>query len=140
MAVRVMCGWSRWKDRIGGLSWPERATAVLCLLSGLNLFGLLLTAGAGLAFNAVPLSTHHFKTALLLTLIAVLAAGWTRAERIGVPVSSRLQSALCLFVMLTLLYTLPPRSAPTSGDVIPARYLPLSILREFNLDLDEFPG
>lgn len=135
-----MYGWHRWTDRIGGVSWPERATAALCLLSGLNLAGLLLTAGTGLRIHTVPLSTSHFRTALLLTLISVLAAYWTRAGRIGVPVWSRLQSPLCLFVLLTLCYTLPARSAPASGDVLPARYLPLSILREFNLDLDEFPG
>lgn len=132
--------WHRWTDRIGGLSWPERATAALCLFLGLNLCGLLLTAGTGLRIDAVPLSTSHFRTALLLTLMSALAAYWTRAGRLGVPVSSRLQSPFCLFVLLTLVYTLPPRSGPASGDIMPARYLPLSILREFNLDLDEFPG
>jgi hypothetical protein len=45
---------------------------------------------------------------------------------------------LLLFLAIALVYLAPGRK-PENWDALPARYLPLSILREFDLDLDEFP-
>jgi len=44
-----------------------------------------------------------------------------------------------LFLACFLVYNLNGREI-SSGDTLPSRYLPLSIIREFNLNLDEFPG
>ena len=44
-----------------------------------------------------------------------------------------------LFLVVFLVYNLNFRET-SSGDTIPTRFLPISILHEFNLDLDEFPG
>jgi hypothetical protein len=46
--------------------------------------------------------------------------------------------SLWLFVMVGLVYLANGRPIP-SGDTLPARYLPFSLLREHNFDLDEFP-
>lgn len=116
----------------------RRAASILCVLSGLNLLGVLLTARRGVTIGSIHLFTHSLRTALLPVFVSTLAVDWARGKRTGIRASSRLQSPFCLFVLLALLYTLPVRSAMPSGDVIPARYLPLSILREFNLDLNEF--
>lgn len=43
-----------------------------------------------------------------------------------------------LFISVTLIYSTGGR-LDVIGDSVPARYLPFSILREFDLDLDEFP-
>jgi len=47
-------------------------------------------------------------------------------------------TALRLFIMAFVVYNANLR-AISSADTFPARYLPISILTEFNLDLDEFP-
>ncbi|MCP4674540.1 MAG: glycosyltransferase family 39 protein [Deltaproteobacteria bacterium] len=48
--------------------------------------------------------------------------------------------ALCLslLVLTTIVYCAPPQKT-ASGDTIPSRYLPFSIILEGNFDLDEFP-
>jgi hypothetical protein len=50
----------------------------------------------------------------------------------------RLRSPWLLFLSIVLIYNLNGKTL-TSLDNLAARYLPLSILREFNFDLDEFP-
>jgi len=52
-------------------------------------------------------------------------------------VSGTWSTPLLLFVSIALLYNVGGR-LDDLGDSFPARYLPLSILREFDLDLDEF--
>lgn len=51
---------------------------------------------------------------------------------------SYLKKIPILFAIVFLVYNFNLREI-SSGDTIPARYLPLSILTEFDLDLDEFP-
>lgn len=51
---------------------------------------------------------------------------------------SEAATAALLFLAPFLVYVANGRVLG-SGDTIPAKYLPLSILREFNFDLDEFP-
>jgi Dolichyl-phosphate-mannose-protein mannosyltransferase len=53
------------------------------------------------------------------------------------PTSGAWSIPLLLFVSTTLIYSTGGR-LDDIGDSFPARYLPLSILREFDLDLDEF--
>ena len=43
-----------------------------------------------------------------------------------------------LFFLLLFIYNINLRET-SSGDTIPNRYLPVSIIKEFNLDLNEFP-
>jgi hypothetical protein len=52
-------------------------------------------------------------------------------------VSGTWNTPLLLFVSIVLIYSTGGRLDDV-GDSLPARYLPLSILREFDLDLDEF--
>ncbi len=54
-------------------------------------------------------------------------------------ISSHLKKLPFLFLTVFLIYNINLREI-SSGDTIPARYIPISILQEFNLDLDEFPG
>jgi hypothetical protein len=50
----------------------------------------------------------------------------------------RRSAALLLFAAIALVYLANGRSLG-AGDTLPARYLPWSLLREANVDLDEFP-
>ena len=56
----------------------------------------------------------------------------------GISASARLRSAKFLLLTVVLVYTVNQRTVD-SGDTLPTRYLPLSMLRELNFDLDEFP-
>ena len=56
----------------------------------------------------------------------------------GMSIMARLRSPLILFLGAVFIYNLNGTTA-LSGDTFPARYLPLSLLRELDFDLDEFP-
>ena len=75
---------------------------------------------------------------LLLCLALALAYTWLDGRRLRRPLSESLRSPLLLFLFTILIYSLNDRTI-WSGDTIPARYLPLSLIREFDFDLDEFP-
>ena len=47
-------------------------------------------------------------------------------------------TSFLLFLVVLLVYVANGRSIG-AGDTLPARYLPFSLLRERNFDLDEFP-
>ncbi|RMF97545.1 MAG: hypothetical protein D6734_01925 [Candidatus Schekmanbacteria bacterium] len=51
---------------------------------------------------------------------------------------SYLKKIPILFIVVFLIYNLNLREI-SAGDTIPAKYIPISILTEFDLDLDEFP-
>ncbi|MBI4382094.1 MAG: glycosyltransferase family 39 protein [candidate division NC10 bacterium] len=53
------------------------------------------------------------------------------------PASVRLRSPLLLFLIAVFIYNLNGRTLG-GGDSLPARYLPFSIIKEFNFDFDEF--
>jgi hypothetical protein len=55
----------------------------------------------------------------------------------GLSFAARLRSPRLLFLCVIFLYSLNGTTA-LSGDTFPARYLPLSLLRELDFDLDEF--
>lgn len=70
--------------------------------------------------------------------LAVLLALIMARLLVGLP-ARRAALAPALFFFATLfVYVVSPRPFG-SGDSVPARYLPLSIVREGNFDLDEFP-
>jgi Dolichyl-phosphate-mannose-protein mannosyltransferase len=111
---------------------------VLLCVTAINLALILLTADYTLAHGPLRFSADHLQSALLLFLSAAIASTWVREGRRDIPTAMRLRSPLLLFLGVVFLYSLNGR-ALTAGDTIPASYLPLSILREFDFDLDEFP-
>jgi hypothetical protein len=118
----------------------EWGVTIVLFMAALNFVLALLTGGRGRAFglwwmSATPTSLFG---PLLVTLGASIIACWIRAKNHGVSVSKRLRSPVLLFLSVVFIYSLNGRSL-TAGDTIPASYLPLSLLREFDLDLDEFP-
>jgi hypothetical protein len=63
---------------------------------------------------------------------------WLRDRRMGLSAATSLTSSGLLFLGVVFIYSLNGTTA-WSGDTFPSRYLPLSLLREFDFDLDEFP-
>jgi hypothetical protein len=112
-------------------------SGVFCL-AAVNLLAVLTTGGYQVAIGPFVVSAHHLRTPLLLLLALGMIQVWLRGERRGIPTAARLRSPFLLFYMVVLIYSLNGMTLG-SGDTVPARYLPLSLLRECNFDLDEFP-
>jgi hypothetical protein len=114
---------------------------ILLLLLGLaaiNVLLVLMTDGYKVALGPLHLSASRVHAPMLLFLSLAIVALWWRGQQRGIPPRLRLRSPWILFIGVVFIYSLSGR-ALTTGDTIPASYLPLSLLREFNFDLDEFP-
>jgi hypothetical protein len=115
-----------------------RAVTVLLLLTAINLLMVLLTGGYRVNLGFVRIAARHLDGPLLLFLIVAMATTWLHGKRRAIPAPIRLRDPLLLYLAVVFLYSLNGR-ALTAGDTIPASYLPLSLVREFDFDLDEFP-
>jgi hypothetical protein len=116
----------------------EHVVSGIFCLAAVNLLAVLTTGGYQVAIGPFVVSAHHLRTPLLLLLALGITQVWLRGERRGIPSAARLRSPLLLFYTVVLIYSLNGMTLG-SGDTVPARYLPLSLLRERNFDLDEFP-
>jgi hypothetical protein len=116
----------------------EKIVIVFLSVAAINLVLVLLTGGYALALGRLRFSAHHLPSPLLLFLSAAMAAAWLRERRHDIPASMQLGSPLLLFLGVVFIYNLNGRTLG-AGDTIPASYIPLSILREFDFDLNEFP-
>jgi Dolichyl-phosphate-mannose-protein mannosyltransferase len=122
----------------GGTHWSDIIVIIFLALTAINLGSVLLTGGYAFALGHLRFATHYLDSPLLLFLSAAVATVWLREKRRGVPVPMRLRSPLLLFLAVVFVYNLNGRHIG-AGDTVPASYIPLSILREFDFDLDEFP-
>jgi hypothetical protein len=115
----------------------EKVVSGLLCLAAINLFMVLVTQGYKVNLGLVRIAAYHLDGPLLLFLILAMATICLRARRRGIPASSILRDPWLLFLAVVFVYSLNGR-ALGAGDTIPASYLPLSLLREFDFDLDEF--
>jgi hypothetical protein len=116
----------------------EKLAAGLLVLAAVNLCGVLITGGYRFTVGPFSTSARHLRNPLLLLLILLLVKIWLRNARTGISAGTRLRSPYVLFLSVVFIYSLNGTTA-WSGDTFPARYLPLSLLRELDFDLDEFP-
>jgi Dolichyl-phosphate-mannose-protein mannosyltransferase len=116
----------------------EQVVIGLLFLAAVNLLMVLVTGGYRLNLRFARIAAYNLDGPLLLFLIMAMATIILRARRRGTPVSSSLRGVLLLFLGVVFVYSLNGRTL-TAGDTIPASYLPLSLMREFDFDLDEFP-
>lgn len=116
----------------------EKMVTVLLGLATANLCVVFLVQG-GYEFSVGPILVHarYVPKSLLLCLALALAKAWLEGKRTGRTHSESFRTPLLLFLLTILIYGLNDRTL-WSGDTIPTRYLPLSLVREFNFDLDEF--
>ena len=118
--------------RVGSLP----LTAGICALA-LHVLLILLTGGYSVGAFGITIAGHDMARPLMLLLGLVILRLAVRHRAVSPDVSSSHEVAI-LFSAVLLIYLANGRTI-WSGDTVPARYLPLSILREGNLDLDEFP-
>jgi hypothetical protein len=110
---------------------------VFAFVTALHLLVVLFTGGYDLSPLGIPVAASRAIPAVVVLLVLVLVRlGWIR--RGTAPASSTPRDAGILFAAALLVYLANGRTMP-EGDTNAARYLPLSILREGNFDLDEFP-
>lgn len=86
-------------------------------------------------------SAHHLRTLWIFLAVYLIARSFTRTagllERLLTKPSALVQGTL-LVALVFLVYLNTGSQQPISGDTIPAKLLPISILTEGDLDLDEF--
>jgi hypothetical protein len=112
-------------------------TACFCVAT-INLLAVLVTGGYRLHLGPIRVAALHLQGPLLLFLVTAMATVWLRSKRWGSTAAVRWQSPLSLFLGVVFIYSLNGRALTAGGDSIPATYLPLSLLRELDFDLDEF--
>lgn len=117
----------------------DKIVAILFSLAAANLCVVFLVQG-GYEFSVGPILVHaqYVRKSLLLCLALSLAKAWLDGKQTGFSLSESLRSPLLLFLLTILIYSLNDRTL-WSGDTMSARYLPLSLVRELDFDLDEFP-
>lgn len=93
----------------------------------------------GYDFTLGPLHVHAYslRNWLLLCLALALAKTWLEGRRAGIPASEWIQFPFLLFLVVLTVYYLNGRNFETA-DTLPARLLPVSLLREHDFYLDEF--
>jgi hypothetical protein len=121
----------------GRTHWWEKIVIIFLAVTAINLGFVLLTGGYSFAIGRLRFAAHHLESPLLLFLSAAMATAWLREKGRGIPAPMRFRSPLLLFLAVVFVYNLNGRIIG-AGDTIPASYLPLSILREFDFDFDEF--
>src|SRR2546430_7355844 len=122
----------------GGTHCWEKIVIVFLAVAAINLGFVLLTGGYAFALGRLRFAAHHLESPLMVLLSVAMATVWLREKRRAIPAPMRLRSPLLLFMAVVFIYNLNGRLIG-AGDTIPASYIPLSILREFDFDLDEFP-
>jgi hypothetical protein len=120
-----------------GPSILERIAAGCLCLVAISLLAVFITGGYPLAIGPWRVSVTHLRNPILFLLMLALVKVWLRGERTGLPAGTRLRSPLVLFLIVVFIYMLNGRTSLT-GDTVPTRYLPLSLVREWDFDLDEF--
>jgi hypothetical protein len=116
----------------------DKVVIGLLCVAAVNLLVVLVTRGYRVNLGVVRIAAYNLDGPLLLFLILAMATIWVHARRRRKPASIILRDPWLLFLVVVLVYSLNGR-ALTAGDTIPASYLPLSLVREFDFDLDEFP-
>lgn len=93
--------------------------------------------GYDIRFGPLHLHASYLRDWLLLCVALALTHAWIGGHQQGIPASIWIQSPLLLFLTAVTLYYINGQ-ASFSYDVLPARLIPVSLLREHDFDLDEF--
>lgn len=144
-----MNGWLRDRGPLRDLPrWPRNGpraqrsgllyavlTAITALLA-LHILLILFTGGYTVKLLGAPITGHRIVAPTILLLGLVIVCRWLKFRgRSSGAFSGHVAAHLFL---ASLIVYLANGKTLWSGDTLPARYLPLSVLREGNFDLDEF--
>jgi dolichyl-phosphate-mannose-protein mannosyltransferase len=110
------------------------ATAVLLAV---HVLSILVTGGWAFRALGVRIGASRVLVPLMVLVAVALARRFVRYRAAAPPTFFAPPAAGTVFLACLLVYLANGKTL-WSGDTLPARYLPLSILREGNFDLDEF--
>jgi len=93
--------------------------------------------GYDIGIGSLSIHLGHFRMTLLACVALAVARAVLRSTCEPAALRTELRSPLILFLTCILIYML---NGPVSwsNDTLPARYLPLTIINDLDLDLDEF--
>src|SRR5215203_54464 len=116
----------------------EKTVKLLLCTSAVNLcIVYLVQGGYEFSIGGIAIHARHLRNSLLLCVALAIANGYLHGKRAGANLSESLRSPILLFLVTILIYSLNDITL-WSGDTIAARFLPLSLVREFDFDLDEY--
>lgn len=129
-----MTGAGAGADRLWRIAiWVHRG---LVLLLAIHVLRILVTGGYRTRLLGHRISASHVEWPVIALMALLILGGLLRQRRFALPALAR-QGAFLVFALSLCVY-LANGSRAVTGDTVPARYLPLSLVREGNLDLDEF--
>jgi hypothetical protein len=102
-----------------------------------HVFLILSTGGYAVGIGGVAIGGHAITRPIML-LLALVVACLVVCHRGALSDVFRSHASLIVFSAILVVYLANGKTIG-SGDTVPAKFLPLTILREGNFDLDEFP-
>jgi hypothetical protein len=124
-----------------GIHWGGLSSAIVevaFVTALLHLVTLVIfPSGYDIKIGGLSLHVGHFRMTLAVCFTLAMARALLRSVRDGGAPLRDLRSPLILFLACLMIYSL---SSPAvwSSDTVPTRYLPISIITDWDLDLDEF--
>lgn len=116
----------------------EIGLRILFYMTCVNVLVLFFVQGGyEIEIGPVPLHAYSLRNWLVLCFMLALSKTWVEGRRAGIPATEWTQYPLLLFLGILSVYYFNGRSFET-GDALPARLLPVSLLREHDFYLDEF--
>ena len=121
-----------WTVLLSGLVEVLFVTALLHLV-----MLVIFPSGYVVGIGGVSVLLGHFRVTLAVCFALAVARGILRSAREEGAALRGLRSPLVLFLACLMIYSL---SGPAfwSSDTAPTRYLPITIIKDWDLDLDEF--
>ena len=124
-----------------GIHWEIVSSGILEMAFGAAILHLMMLvvfpSGYDIGIGGLSLHVGHFRVTVAACFILAAARVLSRSTREGGVLLKDLRSPLILFLACLLIYTL---NDPVlwSSDTVPARYLPITIIDDWDFDLDEF--
>jgi hypothetical protein len=121
-----------------GVYFFEKLITLMLLLVAINFFIILTKGSYSFIGGPLQVSVQQFNGSLLVLISLAIVIFWLHEKQRGLPACLRLRSPWLLFLTVVFIYSLNGTTLG-AGDTIPASYLPISILRQLDFDLNEFP-
>jgi len=141
--MRIIGAFKRFRDftlkfSIQEQDLGEKIVTGFLFLAGVSFLIVYLAGGYQFTFWSIQVTAGTISNPLILVLALTIIKIGLFWKRQGMTTRDRLQSPILLFLGVLLIFHVNDGVRAT-GDSIPARYLPVSLLQDFDFDFDEFP-
>ena len=118
------------------MAWPRVLLAGILLVLVVDILVIGFTGGYRVTVNGITLKRDELTLAIIFLLVGLVSMRCINRHGCSFELFSR-HRLLIIFSLFLIGYLINGKTIG-SGDTVPARYLPLSVLREGDFDLDEF--